>query len=162
MRDKLIYILLFLSLLSCNKKSQDCYCNNKDFSFSISDGFISEYNSNKEIFKLEFPLDSVTNIFLTLSEREMHQIKQILCKYDFVNLEIDNERRTKTNTVISGPNYRFSLKVNCKNMSKEIVLDNKVVYNNSSKNNEKFKELWGEIWDIIVNKKKIKEKMPNF
>jgi len=52
--------------------------------------------------------------------------------------------------------------VNYAKFSKQVILDNMVKYNNPNKSNEEFIELWGEIWEIIINRQEIKEKIPNF
>lgn len=77
-------------------------------------------------------------------------------------MEVDNRRTTKTVTIVSGPDYSFFLRVNYAKFSKQVILDNMVKYNNPNKSNEEFIELWGEIWEIIINRQEIKEKIPNF
>lgn len=74
---------------------------------------------------------------------------------------MDNNVTGKIITIVSGPPYKYKLRVFSKNKNQEIILDRHTMYNSSNKNNEEYLMLWSEIWNIIINKKEVNEKLPD-
>jgi len=69
MRDKLHYIIcLFVFLVSCNKKLPSYCTDYHELTFVIVDGFLSEYDMQKETFKIDY-IDSVQTIPLKLNKK---------------------------------------------------------------------------------------------
>lgn len=130
-------------------------------SFVIGDGFMMEYDSENEIFKIDY-IDSIQTIPLKLNEKEIAEIKTILCDKNFNDLKIDNRVTTKFRTIVSGPPRIYKLRVITTETDKIILMNKEVEYNNKSIHNKKFIEIWGAIWDLLLTKEEIRGKLPQF
>lgn len=161
--NKLHYIIgLSLLIVSCNNKSlKECSSQYDSMSFVISDGFTMEYNSQNEIFIIDH-IDSIQKIPLKLNEKEIAQIKTILCDKNFNDMKIDNRVTTKMKTIVSGPPRIYKLRITTKDTDKVLLMNKEVEHNNKDIQNKKFIEMWGEIWDLLLTKEEIRGKLPQF